>query len=220
MATFTALGGSHTCGYGGLKQVELFRTVAFKALRADGAVKRIQTSCIMGTGPLYPACCMPYFVPPATRYATIEYVSSMQNNRRLHLLHLRHMIQRLLDQRIRIAVVNIIPFDPNGTFTRTATDVSDIASELGVVVLTFDHQTNETLWQSPSRLNVLGHTLVGQSIAASLIQSHLMATRRGVPASGRGYFRAAVMCTTPRALEVLPRFARSLPACNGSASKV
>ena len=60
LPTFTAIGGSHTCGYAPIKQFELMRSVAFRMLRARGAVRKIQNSCIMGAGPTYPSCCLPH----------------------------------------------------------------------------------------------------------------------------------------------------------------
>ena len=219
LSTFTALGGTHTCGYADLRQNELFRTVAFRALRMQGAVRKIQNSCIMGTGPMYPSCCMPYFVPANTKYATLEFVSSMHDNKELHLEHLHHMMQRLLAQRIRLVVVNIIPSDPDGSLTRTATDVATIAWELGVRVLTFDHKTNETLWNTPSRLNVAGHSMIGQSAAATLLLPRQIG-RKSLRRNAAAYIKAEAACSASRARDLLPKIARTLPNCNGSSTLI
>lgn len=99
LPTYAAIGGLHTCGYAPLTQPELLRTIVFKSLRQLGAVKRIQNSCTMGAGPTYPACCMPYFVPKATRFATLDFVSSLQSNRALHLHYVEKMLQYLLENK-------------------------------------------------------------------------------------------------------------------------
>eukprot|EP00966_Prymnesium_polylepis_P274060 6331181-Prymnesium_polylepis.1 len=146
LPTYTAIGASHTCGYPPITQFQLLRSVAFRALRNGGAVRRIQNSCISGPGPTYPACCLPYFVPKGTRYATIEFVASIRRNQAVHLLHMERMMHHLLEQSVGLVMLNIVPRETEmveqSGYAAAAEQLAQLARTLDVPVVTFAHATN------------------------------------------------------------------------------
>ena len=93
--TFTALGGIQTCGHVDVARSQLFRSLVYRGLRSSGLVRTIQNSCLSGAGPLYPSCCLSYFVTtPATKYATLDYVSSIADKGDSLDIHLQHSAVR------------------------------------------------------------------------------------------------------------------------------
>ncbi|KAL1514756.1 hypothetical protein AB1Y20_003842 [Prymnesium parvum] len=221
LPTYTAIGGAHTCGYPPITQAQLLRTVAYKALRAHSAVRRLQNSCLVGAGPTYPACCLPYFVPPSTRFATLEFVSSLRANERLHLFHLARMIRLLQERSVTLVLLNLIPREPSLAGSRgyaaTAEKLEAVAADAGVPVLTITYGGNASLWATESTLNQLGHRVVGEAAAKALLQARRAARTRGA-ARRAGEERwaqgANFECTARRVVAVLPKFARSLPLCS------
>ena len=92
--TYTALGGSNTCGHG-LRhaaktafQQRIAHALSQKAgtpgtdLAAATSVG-LQPSCIPAMGPDYPASCLSYFAPNTTAYATLEFTPNMGEQREL-----------------------------------------------------------------------------------------------------------------------------------------
>ena len=75
--TYTALGGSNTCGHGLVRSSDAFQQLVLKGLLQRRLASRLQPSCIPAMGPDYPASCIAYFAPNTTAYATLEFTPNM-----------------------------------------------------------------------------------------------------------------------------------------------
>ena len=98
--TYTALGGSNTCGHGLRLQYNAFQTLIFEGLKKRGRGEfTLQPSCVPAMGPDYPASCLDYFAPNTTDFATLEFTPNMGDAHELdrnqaHLTHMAHSLLR------------------------------------------------------------------------------------------------------------------------------
>ena len=164
MATYTALGGSNTCGHG-VPTRKAFQSLVFDGLRPLGAAS-LQPSCIPAMGPEYPASCLAYFAPNATRWATLEFSPNIGEGTTLErdLAFLAHIMRTLRRRRVSLAVVNLLPggrgapaFEANGErVVRLAR-----AYRLPVVTSRYDNAT----WAADMRhLSEAGHAHVASQV--------------------------------------------------------
>jgi len=115
-AKYVALGGSNTVGAldlnGKIKGAQkAFSTLVFQTLQIGGNVTEFLNGGIGAMGPELAASCSARFVPPETRYATVEYLPNIgyTNDDVGELAALEKIVQSLRDVGAKTVMVNIVP---------------------------------------------------------------------------------------------------------------
>ena len=181
-ATYTALGGSNTCGHG-LKKASLasFQQLVYAGLLKKKGVKRLQPSCVPAMGPDYPASCLAYFAPNTTTFATLEFTPNMGEGRELESngAHLTQMAMQLLQRGVRVVLVSLVPRPPACNkciemFRAASVRVERVAADTSLPLVTIPYA--ETTWNADLKhLNENGHIEVLPTHPSSPLTRHLFA---------------------------------------------
>jgi lysophospholipase L1-like esterase len=192
--TFTALGGSNTCGHGLRKSSrDAFQQLIADGLQRRGLAGRLQPSCVPAMGPDYPASCLAYFAPNTTEFATLEFTPNMGEGREIsrNAAALTTMAQRLVARGVTVVLVSVVPRPPTCASCiamfkagHAAVAAVALATHLPLVTLHYDPDT----WSDDLKhLNEKGHRQL-----ATRVLTHFAAAVAG--RSGAGGHAA-----TPRA---------------------
>ena len=169
--TYTALGGSNTCGHGLRLQYNAFQTLIFEGLKKRGRGEfTLQPSCVPAMGPDYPASCLDYFAPNTTAFATLEFTPNMGETRELNRneAHLTHMAHSLLRRGVKVVLVSLVPRPPTcerciAMFEAGHDRVARIASQTRIPIVTVVYDAK--LWSDDLKhLNEEGHRLVANRV--------------------------------------------------------
>lgn len=181
--TYTALGGSNTCGHG-LRAAnrDAFQTLVSSGLAEAGTRPvTLQPSCIPAMGPDYPASCIEYFAPNTTAFATLEFTPNMGEGRELmrNTVHLEQMARGLMRRGSRVVIVSLVPRPPDCSkcireFEAAHARVQLVARRARLPLISMFYNTST--WSADLKhLNAAGH----QQVAAAVLKAFASPASRG-----------------------------------------